>query len=522
MSNDNDGLDFNEDDAAMVKRWEEQDRERAAGKAAKPERNAGEKAERGDVLLDELDTFLSRFVIYPSEHARIAHVLWIVHTHLMDRWESTPRLAFLSPEPASGKTRALEITELLVPSPVSAVNVSPAYLFRKVSGGNVTILFDEIDTVFGPKAKENEEIRGLLNAGHRRGAVAGRCVVHGSMVKTEEIPAYAAVALAGLGWLPDTILSRSIIVRMRRRRAGERVEQYRRRIHVVSGDKLRSKIEVWARTVPGVIDWEAMSLPPEVQDRDADVWEPLIAVADLAGGAWPELARVTAVTLVTLAGDREPSLGIRLLEDVRTVFGSAEEMPTESLLRGLHLLKESPWTDLKGKPLNDRGLAHRLRQYEVKPTVLGGGAQRGYRREDLHDAWEIYLPCEYNPNGSVGIYSQDRESAPTFLSLSDRSVTSVTSVTNGGIAGVAAVAAVTDVTHVTLVAGDERVVVGRGARVTLRIVPRSPAVPRQNGHRCAQCAGEPDGQEHLHMVQGSPTWLHRECARFFKPPPEAA
>jgi hypothetical protein len=96
----------------------------------------------------------------------------------------------------------MEVTELLVPNPVSAVNVSPAYLFRKVgSQEGATILFDEIDTVFGPKAKENEEIRGLLNAGHRRGAVAGRCVVHGKTVMTEEIPAYAAVALAGLGWL---------------------------------------------------------------------------------------------------------------------------------------------------------------------------------------------------------------------------------------------------------------------------------------------------------------------------------
>ena len=139
----------------------------------------------------------------------------------MDRWEFTPRLAFLSAEPASGKTRALEITELLVPNPVVAVNVSPAYLFRKVgSEQGVTLLYDEIDTVFGPKARENEELRGLLNAGHRKGAVAGRCVVRGKNIETEEIPAYAAVAMAGLGWLPDTILSRSVIIRMRRRHAG--------------------------------------------------------------------------------------------------------------------------------------------------------------------------------------------------------------------------------------------------------------------------------------------------------------
>jgi hypothetical protein len=166
-------------------------------------------AHQGKRMLAEVHKFLGRFVSYPSDHAHTAHALWCAHTHLMDKWESTPRLALLSAEPASGKTRALEITELLVPNPVTAVNVSPSYLFRKVGcGDGATILYDEIDTVFGPKAKENEEIRGLLNAGHRRGAVAGRCVVRGKNIETEEIPAYSAVALAGLGWLPDTILSR--------------------------------------------------------------------------------------------------------------------------------------------------------------------------------------------------------------------------------------------------------------------------------------------------------------------------
>lgn len=147
----------------------------------------------GAKLLDDVVAFLARFVAYPTEHCRTAHALWCAHTHLMDAAESTPRLAFLSPEPGSGKTRALEVTELLVPRPVEAVNVTPAYLFRKVAAeeGRPTILFDEIDTVFGPKARDNEELRGLLNAGHRKGAVAGRCVVRGKVVETEEIPASA-------------------------------------------------------------------------------------------------------------------------------------------------------------------------------------------------------------------------------------------------------------------------------------------------------------------------------------------
>jgi len=311
----------------------------------------------------------------------------------MDRWESTPRLALLSPEPASGKTRALEVTELLVPNPVSAVNVSPAYLFRKVGSDEcVTILFDQIDTVFGPKAKENEEIRGLLNAGHRRGAVAGRCVVHGKTVMTEEIPAYAAVALAGLDWLPDTIMSRSIIIRMRRRHTGEHVEQYRRRIHAPQGEAVRTKIEAWAQSLTDDIPWP--ELPPEIQDRDADIWESLVAVADVVGGDWPTRGRNAAVALVAEAKERDPSLGVRLLADLRTVFSKESEMLSKAILEALAALPESPWADMRGKPLDERGLANRLRQYGVRPKVLRIGTQtfRGYAKADLIDAWSRYLP----------------------------------------------------------------------------------------------------------------------------------
>ena len=162
----------------------------------------------------------------------------------MEAWEFTPRIAFLSPEPASGKTRALEITELLVPQPGRGGerHARPTCSARSAAeDGRPTILYDEIDTVFGPKAKDNEEIRGLLNAGHRRGAVAGRCVIRGKMVETEEIPAYCAVALAGLGWLPDTILSRSVIIRMRRRAPGEQVEPFRRRVHARKGHDLQDR-----------------------------------------------------------------------------------------------------------------------------------------------------------------------------------------------------------------------------------------------------------------------------------------
>jgi hypothetical protein len=349
-------------------------------------------------LLDTVYRFTGRFVAYPSEHAHVAHALWIAHAHLMDAWESTPRLAFLSPEPASGKTRALEISELLVPNAVEAINVTPAYLFRKVGDDKAkpTILYDEIDTVFGPKAKENEEIRGLLNAGHRRGAVAGRCVVRGKTVTTEDIPAYCAVALAGLGWLPDTILTRAVIIRMRRRAPNEKVTAFRRRVHAPDGHKLRGELAAWAAKVVDTMAAARPAMPPGIEDRNADVWEPRLAIADAIGGDWPQRARDAAVALVATSAEAEPSLGVRLLADMKTVFDQARSgaLPTAHILTALIGLPESPWGDLRGKPITDRALSTRLRQYGIrsKSVRIGDRISKGYTREDFHDAWLRYLP----------------------------------------------------------------------------------------------------------------------------------
>jgi len=345
--------------------------------------------------LADVEQFLARFVIYPSDHARVAHVLWIAHTHAMAAWESTPRIAFLSPEPGSGKTRALEISELLVPLPVEAINATPAYLFRKVADpeGLPTILFDEIDTLFGARAKEHEEIRGILNAGHRRGAMAGRCVVKGKTVTTEELPAYCAVALAGLGNLPDTILSRSIVIRMRRRAPTETVEPYRRRTHAPEGHVLRDRLATWIAQHLGELTAARPAMPDSVTDRAADVWESLLAVADVAGGTWPERARVSAVTHVTDARVASPSLGILLLTDIRTVFRDRDSMATVDLLANLSKLEESPWGDIKGKPLDARGMSRLLRRYGISPKTFRDGhvTVKGYLRTDLHDAWQRYV-----------------------------------------------------------------------------------------------------------------------------------
>jgi hypothetical protein len=377
----------------------------------------------GAQILDEVEAFLSRFVIYPGDAERVAHVLWIGHTWFMDAFDSTPRIAFLSPEPGSGKSRALEVTEPLVPRPVHAVNVSANYLFRKVSdeAGPPTILYDEIDTVFGPKAKENEEIRGLLNAGHRKGAFAGRAVVRGTTVGTEELPAYCAVALAGLDDLPDTIMTRSVVVRMRRRAPGEKVEPWRMRINGPDAELLQVRLADWANANQHTITARWPEMPRGIEDRSADVWEALLAVADLAGGDWPRKARVAAVTAVTDSRETKTSLGIMLLRDIKTVFAAkdTDRISTTTLLESLNSMDESPWGDIRGKQLDPRGLSRRLSKYGISPGTFRQGetTAKGYVLEDFADSWDRYLPphgeAEESVTGVTAVTERDRVTAVT-------------------------------------------------------------------------------------------------------------
>ncbi|SEF13772.1 Protein of unknown function [Jiangella alba] len=350
-------------------------------------------------VLDEVYAFTGRFIAYPSDDAHVAHVLWIAHTWLMDVWDSTPRIAFLSTEPGSGKSRCLEVTEPLVPKAVHAFSATPAYLVRKIATDQVTVLFDEVDTIFGPKTKDNhEDVRAVLNAGHRRGAVVGRCTkgAKGQMV-TEELPAYAAVALAGLGNLPDTILTRSVVIRMRRRSTSEQVEPWRERRHKAEAALIAKRLEEWSNFIrPKLTEPE---MPEGIEDRNADVWEPLLAVSDQAkhgfGKEWPLTSRVSAVSLVSLGGAEAQSLGVKLLDDIRNIFNSVsvDRVPSEWMITALNQLEESPWATMKGGSLDARRLAYHLRKYDIGPKQVRftDGSLKGYMRVDFEDAWSRYL-----------------------------------------------------------------------------------------------------------------------------------
>ncbi|MDA2806134.1 DUF3631 domain-containing protein [Nocardiopsis suaedae] len=441
-------------------------------------------------VLDEVEAFMRRFVAFPSEAAVVATVLWAAHAHLLDCFSSTPRLAFLSPEPGSGKTRALEILTTLVPRPMLTVNATTAAIFRKVSDQErrPTILFDEIDTVFGPKAKENEELRGLLNAGNRRSGVTHRCVGDGSNQESVAFPAYAALALAGLGELPDTILTRSVIIRMRRRAPGEKVEPYRERLHEPIGHELNTRLAAWARSLPEDFQDAFPEMPEGVTDRPADVWEPLLMVADAAGGTWPQRARDACSELVGASQDPgKVSLGVRLLADVRTAFAGADKMGTEALLEALCAMEDAPWAEIGagGKPIDSRRLSRMLGKYPtaegapIKPRTVrlpDGTTPKGYTADDLADAWARYLPPMASQKGADGACGGPVSATRHISATENRPLTS----------GVAAVADVADSRETG--AGAARAPVESGTCPTCHRTFRRYQRGTGYGSQCASCA----------------------------------
>lgn len=361
----------------------------------------------GAVLLDEVESFVRRFCALPTEAAYVAVTLWTVHTHLAERFDSTPRLALLSAEKQSGKTRTLEVLELLCVGAEILNDASAPYLYRRIEAGAVTVLLDEADAIWkrGKSDETAEALRSIVNTGHRKRGHVGRVEMVGKKAELLKFRVYAPVALAGIGdCLPDTILDRAVIVRMRRRAPDEPVEQYRERTCRPEGEQLAEQLAEWTEANGHRVGDPWPTMPTGVADRPADVWEPLLAVADLAGELWPKRAREACLAFVTGARDDTASLGVRLLADVRDLFGDRDVMASADLCTHLAGLDEAPWGDMYGKSIDQRRLAKMLGHYGVRSTKvrIGDTTPRGYRREDLSDTWRRYLSPGSGTAGSGG------------------------------------------------------------------------------------------------------------------------
>jgi hypothetical protein len=345
--------------------------------------------------LDQIVAFVSRYVVCTEAH-RTAIALWVVHTHAIDVAEATPYLAVTSAEKQSGKSRLLEVIAQLVARPWHAIEPSDAVLFRKIERDKPTLLLDETDALFGPNTPSREPLRGLLNAGNRRGATVPRCVGEGSKIEVVDFDVFCAKAFAGIGRLPETIADRSIRIRLRRRSRNEIIERFVRREAEPLARSLKRRIEQWVTAHVAELKEARPVAPDGLSDRAVEGWEPLWAIADLAGGNWPERARRAGLELSTPGLEQEMSAGVRLLEDIRMVFTqrAVPRLTTAILVRELTRVPESPWHDWKGKGLNAHYLGRLLGQWEIGSTAwrTKSGVRRGYALDQFQDAFERYLP----------------------------------------------------------------------------------------------------------------------------------
>ncbi|SFP66504.1 Protein of unknown function [Actinomadura madurae] len=377
----------------------------------------------GAALLDGLRAALTRYVILPSAHAADAVTLWIAATHAQPAWPHAPRLVIRAPEKRCGKSRLLDVVEATCHAPFITVNSSPAAVYRSITDDPPTLLVDEADTIFGAKAEGNEDLRGLLNAGHQRNRPAKRYDANANRV--ESIPTFAMAALAGIGAMPDTIEDRAVVIRMRRRAPGETVSPFRHRRDRPPLRQLAADLAAWLRADLATL--EAAEPPMPVEDRAADTWEPLVAVADHAGAHWPDRARATILALTAEADDNgEMSNRLRLLTDCRTAFGADTALPTAVLLDRLKADPEAPWHDYGPNGLTAMKLGTILREYEIRSDTIRfqTGQAKGYRRADFTDAWARYCPADDAPPGDGG--------AATVLPLPGVGRTSRTSLNTAG------------------------------------------------------------------------------------------
>jgi hypothetical protein len=355
-------------------------------------------------VLDDVAALISRFVWFPQLEQLWVVTVWLAHTHLIEAAYATPYLHVESPLPQCGKSTLFEVLHELARRALSASNATPAALFRIIDADSVTLFLDEIDAQLGENPEKSAAIRSVLNSGYRRGSGATVLRCEGAAHQVRTFNTFGPKALAGVskpGTLHPTTLDRCIPIRLERQTAAEATESFR--AHEVAEEiaELRDRIE---SLVPALVD-SLKRMKPDLPDaltgRAAEAWEPLAAIAALAGDPWATRVRQAAVALGTAGAPDEESAALLLLSDLRELV---EGLPcvdgwfSEEICAVLREREERPWGSWgsrRSNPgLNPRDLARQLRPFGIRPRSIrmGHHTGKGYKREQFEEAWARYLP----------------------------------------------------------------------------------------------------------------------------------
>ncbi len=361
----------------------------------------------GDDLLNRITTALRCYVVMPP-HAAEAVALWVMHCHAFELWRHTPRLGVLAPEKECGKSTLLDVLLCLAPRAIKTENLSTATMFRVVDQFRPTLLVDEFDTFL----KDNEELRGALNAGHAKGGRHLRC--EGDDNKVRAFRTFGPVALAGIGRLPETLADRSIIITMQKRKPDENVQDF----HDDRVGRLRelaSQAARWVQDHEIALREAEPTMPQGINNRRANKWRPLLSIADTAGGEWPERARQAAVALTMGAGDDAISIRAELLEDIRAVFNELgyDHLFSEEIVDRLHQMEDRLWPEYgkQRKPITKNQVARLLKPFGVAPTTIRRDQRvsKGYKLDTFEDLFARYIDPEKDDDGG---YPPDRTVTP--------------------------------------------------------------------------------------------------------------
>jgi len=378
------------DAEVAAERGESADDDAGGGGLQLPEPEPWPEPVDGAQLLGDMVAVLHRYLALP-EGAAEAMSLWVLHSHCLDAAQISPRLAFTSPTKRCGKSTALSLLTYLVPRPLPVANITPAAVFRTVEAAHPTLLVDEADSFL----RDNDELRGILNSGHNR-ALSFVVRLVGENYEPKLFLTWCPTAIALIGRLPDTLEDRAIEVKMRRRRADEKLERLRLD-KTGEFSTLASKAARWAEDHLDGLRRADPDMPATLHDRAADNWRPLLAIAGSVGGGWPATARAVAVRLSGNGDSEDSSVRVQLLADIKMLFAErgVTRLPSVIIVEHLASLEARPWPEWRhGKPITARQLARLLSAFGISPGTVrdGNNTPKGYKLSQFADTFSRYIP----------------------------------------------------------------------------------------------------------------------------------
>ncbi len=318
-----------------------------------------------------------------------AIVLWVLASYLINSFRIFPKLSLISPEKRCGKTTTMEVIQSLSKEGVLVSSISPAALFRITEQLQPTLLIDEADTFV---SNGSQELTGLLNSSHTRsGSTVVRCV--GDDHQAKPFSTWMPMVLASIGDLPDTVMDRSIVINLRRKKPHEQAA----RLPVDLNDiktPLRDAVQTWCHSIESSIHSTSVNIPRLGNDRAEDNWMPLFTIAEVVGGDWPIRCERAAKALTKPAELELPTL---LLVGIKEFFEAhrSNRVSSKQLVDELCKDATGPWQDCNnGKRLSQNQVAKLLRTYGIgtKNIRFDHAVSRGYEQIDFTDTFDRYLP----------------------------------------------------------------------------------------------------------------------------------